>query len=1278
MLNRSIPVLALFLLATFPAAAQYHTADTDLSQQISLSELLRLVQFFNSDGFHCETGTEDGYAPGAGDQTCAPHDSDHTPQDWRVNLTELLRLVQFFNSGGYHSECGTEDNFAPGLGGLNYCEEDRWFVKSGMSGDGRSWASAFGTIQDAVNAAAAAGGGEVWVATGTYTATTNPVLAMRMHVPLYGGFAGVESTREARDWANNPTIIDGESIRRCVNGANDATLDGFIIQHGYSADYGGGMYNSSASPTVANCTFHGNTTLYFGGGLYNSSSSPTLTDCIFTGNTGENGGGGVYNYQSSPRLTNCVLTANVAVIGGGMYNFSSLPELEDCTFSRNVAGNGGGMYNTNDSSMALFNCTFLANTASSDGGGLYNLVSSFPSLFNCTFGENTALNGGGVYNHSTASTMLLNCTFFGNAARYGGGGIYDTGASTTVTNSILWDDSGSGNHSQIYGAPVVTYSCIQDGFTGTGNISSDPLLIGTLGSNGRIRPNSPCIDAGSSAAAPATDIRGVPRPQGGVDMGAYELDDSDGDGLSDAWEQTHFSNLTSASESSDADTDGLSDLEESLYASNPATADSDGDGAGDAGEVQAGWDPTIPTMAYRVNCANTSDLEDGLSWETAFHTIQDAVDAVALLGEGEIWVAAGTYTATDGQVVAMRPHVRLYGGFAGNETAWSARDWEANRTILDGESSYRGVLGASNAVLDGFSIQNGYTYDSGAGLFNGAVSPVVSNCSFIENAADGTGGGIFNYRSAPTVSNCTFTGNVASDGGGISNVRCGVAPTVVNCTFTRNMAGEGGAIYNYFSESTVTNCILWGDSATLSGNEVRNESSSPVLAYSCVEGAFEGTGNISDDPLLVATRASNGRIQPGSPCIDAGTAAGAPGTDRQGTLRPQGTSVDMGAYELDDSDHDSISDTWEKRYFGNLTTASATSDTDGDGTTDLEESLNGPNPNLADSDGDGLSDKDEIQQGWDPTVPTVIRRVRYANPSGIKDGLSWATAFSSIQDGVDAVKAAGEGEVWVTAGLYTAASDYVVVMKRHVHLYGGFAGTETLRRTRNWHLNTTTIYGEDERACVCGASEATLDGFTLSNGNGALFGGGISNFSSSPAVNNCVFSHNTASPYGGGMYNAGTSAPTVINCVFTGNTASSGAGMNNMDYSFPVLINCTFSGNTASDSGGAICSMDSASALLANCILWGDAASYAEDEIEDQASVLAVSYSCIAGGYEGRENTAANPLFAAPASARYDLQSGSPCIDTGTADGAPAVDIQGLVRPQGSGYDMGAYEYAGK
>jgi hypothetical protein len=93
-----------------------HSADPDADHLINLTELLRVIQFFNVKSFHCQAGTEDGYAPGPGDIECCTHASDYQPVDWGISLTELLRLIQFFNIGGYHAcpDEGTEDGYCPG------------------------------------------------------------------------------------------------------------------------------------------------------------------------------------------------------------------------------------------------------------------------------------------------------------------------------------------------------------------------------------------------------------------------------------------------------------------------------------------------------------------------------------------------------------------------------------------------------------------------------------------------------------------------------------------------------------------------------------------------------------------------------------------------------------------------------------------------------------------------------------------------------------------------------------------------------------------------------------------------------------------------------------------------------------------------------------------------------------------------------------------------------------------------------------------------------------
>lgn len=95
----------------------FHSADQNGDWKINISELLRVIQFFNSGGYHCAGSepTEDGYIPGyEGDKNCNPHSSDYNPQDWTISLGELLRLIQFFNMGGYYPCPGEEDGYCPG------------------------------------------------------------------------------------------------------------------------------------------------------------------------------------------------------------------------------------------------------------------------------------------------------------------------------------------------------------------------------------------------------------------------------------------------------------------------------------------------------------------------------------------------------------------------------------------------------------------------------------------------------------------------------------------------------------------------------------------------------------------------------------------------------------------------------------------------------------------------------------------------------------------------------------------------------------------------------------------------------------------------------------------------------------------------------------------------------------------------------------------------------------------------------------------------------------
>ena len=161
-----------------------------------------------------------------------------------------------------------------------------------------------------------------------------------------------------------------------------------------------------------------------------------------------------------------------------------------------VAWDGGGIYCV-DASPSIYHCIIKDNLAGDDGGGIYCVYAS-PSIANCIFsGNTTGHNGGGAYWGWRCQGTITNCTFTGNVAETGtGGGLWcNLSSRPQVTNSIFWGDSpqevSAGSR-----YPVISYSDVQGGFSGDGNIDEDPLFMERGGFNLLLHEDSPCIDAG--------------------------------------------------------------------------------------------------------------------------------------------------------------------------------------------------------------------------------------------------------------------------------------------------------------------------------------------------------------------------------------------------------------------------------------------------------------------------------------------------------------------------------------------------------------------------------------------------------------------------------------------------------------------------------------------------------------------------------------------------------------------------------------------------------------
>lgn len=107
-------------------SADFHSADTDGDFRINLSELLRVIELYNTregtsrtGGYRNDATTDDGFAPDAAGSAASFHSAD-TDRDSRINLSELLRVIELYNTrsgttrtGAYRIEPGTADGFAP-------------------------------------------------------------------------------------------------------------------------------------------------------------------------------------------------------------------------------------------------------------------------------------------------------------------------------------------------------------------------------------------------------------------------------------------------------------------------------------------------------------------------------------------------------------------------------------------------------------------------------------------------------------------------------------------------------------------------------------------------------------------------------------------------------------------------------------------------------------------------------------------------------------------------------------------------------------------------------------------------------------------------------------------------------------------------------------------------------------------------------------------------------------------------------------------------------------
>ncbi len=361
-----------------------------------------------------------------------------------------------------------------------------------------------------------------------------------------------------------------------------------------------------------------------------------------------------------------------------------------------------------------------------------------------------------------------------------------------------------------------------------------------------------------------------------------------------------------------------------------------------------------------------------------------------------------------------------------------------------------------------------------------------------------------------------------------------------------------------------------------------------------------------------------------------------------------------------------------------------------------------------------------------------------ANATGANTGLSWNDAFVSLSD---ALAVAGESaglvdEIWIAAGTYKPAGpggdrELTFNLVDAVGLYGGFAGTETIRAQRDPALNETILSGdlnandgpdftnyEDNSYHIVSATNVgpatVLDGLTLTAGSADgpfphNSGGGVVIDTASPTIVNCLFTLNNAFTAGPGVNLVHAGQPRIDRCTFLNNKAAVEGGAIGIFFegADPLITSCVFRGNTANFGGVFFFSLDTRPTVM-NCTIIENTGnidgiihvvgasqttingciirnnSGVNIFMRSDNTLVTVSYSNVEGGAAGvttqdtatliwkNNNIDADPLFDVDG---LHLLDGSPCIGKGdpSAD-ASGFDIDAEPRVQLCRVDMGADE----